>query len=150
MGQALALFLFMSVLNFEGSSYLRQRILCSVLSSKPVKITKIRADEKTPGLADFEISLLRLIDKITNGTKIEIDFAGMKTLLLSFVESSGTSLFFSPGMLIGGKLKHDCPNSRGIGYFLEALVVLAPFGKSPLSIVLTGVTNHNDNLDISV
>jgi len=78
-----------------------------------------------------------LIDKITNGSKIEIDVVG-------------TKLFFKPGMLTGGKIKHDCPNSRSIGYYLEALILLAPFGKEPLNIVLNGITNHMDNLDISV
>jgi RNA 3'-terminal phosphate cyclase-like protein len=69
-----------TVLQFEGSSFFRQRIICSVLSAKPIKITKIREGEKTPGLADYEISLLRLIDKITNGNKVEIDFLGMSSL----------------------------------------------------------------------
>ena len=42
----------------------------------------------------------------------------------------------------------DCPVSRGIGYFLEALIALAPFAKLPLLATLTGVTN--DNVDVSV
>lgn len=66
------------------------------------------------------------------------------------INFQGTKLFFKPGMLTGGKVKHDCPNSRAIGYYLEALVLLAPFGKEPLNVVLNGVTNHMDNLDISV
>lgn len=77
------------------------------------------------------------MDKLTNGCKIEIDV-------------TGTTLFYKPGLLVGGRVEHDCGKSRGIGYFLEALALLAPFGKQPLHAVLTGITNHNDNLDVSV
>lgn len=40
---------------------------------------------------------------------------------------------------MGGKnIVHDCGLSRSIGYFLEPLIVLALFGKKPLSIKLKG------------
>ena len=39
---------------------------------------------------------------------------------------------------------------RGMGYFLEVLAALAPFGKDGLKATLKGVTNHSNNLDISV
>lgn len=43
---------------------------------------------------------------------------------------SGTSLRYKPGVVIcGSGLVHDCGSSRGIGYFLEALVLLALFAK---------------------
>eukprot|EP01124_Arcella_intermedia_P017999 TRINITY_DN24975_c0_g1_i1.p1 TRINITY_DN24975_c0_g1~~TRINITY_DN24975_c0_g1_i1.p1 ORF type:complete len:309 (+),score=56.67 TRINITY_DN24975_c0_g1_i1:162-1088(+) len=77
------------------------------------------------------------MDKITNGCKIEIDV-------------TGTTVFYKPGILTNGKITHDCGKTRSVGYFLEALVMLAPFGKNPLSATLTGITNHTDNLDISV
>ena len=51
-----------------------------------------------------------------------------------------------PGTIINGrKLRFDCGTSRAIGYFLEFLLCLAPFGKVPLHIYLTGITNHNDD-----
>lgn len=48
----------------------------------------------------------------------------------------------------GGGIVHDCGTSRGIGYFLEPLVLIALFAKRPLDITLKGVTNHG--LDPSV
>lgn len=43
---------------------------------------------------------------------------------------AGTSLRYKPGVIIcGSGLVHDCGSSRGIGYFLEALVLLALFAK---------------------
>lgn len=124
-------------LQFEGSSCFRQRIVCATLSGKSIVIKDIRHMAETPGLQDFEAGLLRLVDKITNGCKIEIDV-------------TGTTLYYKPGILIGGRVEHDCGKSRSIGYYLEALALLAPFGKQPLHAILSGITNHNDNLDISV
>jgi len=57
---------------YHGCNFLRQRMILSVLSAKPVKITKIRHKSDDPGIRDFEASLLRLLDKITNGSKMEV------------------------------------------------------------------------------
>lgn len=53
----------------------------------------------------------------------------------------GTVLFYQPGLLSGGSVDHDCSTQRSIGYYLEALLLLAPFMKSPLKATLRGVTN---------
>ena len=68
--------------------------------------------------------------------------------LVSHFHPTGTSLLYQPGLLIGGSIEHDCNPQRSIGYFLEALVCLAPFMKTPLRAVLKGVTN--DQVDPSV
>ena len=60
----------------------------------------------------------------------------------------GTSLFYHPGLLVGGTLEHDCSRQRSIGYFLEPLMMLAPFAKKPIHITLQGLTNGP--LDLSV
>nr|CAG4651815.1 EOG090X05X4 [Triops cancriformis] len=123
------------LLNYEGSTCLRQRLVLSILSGRPVKITKIRSKEDDPGLKEYEASLLRLFDKITNGSIVE-------------VSETGTALFFQPGLLTGGNLDHDCSVQRSIGYYLEPLFSLGPFCKKPLRITLRGITN--DNIDPSV
>lgn len=52
-------------------------------------------------------------------------------------------------MIIGGKgLEHDCGVHRGIGYFLEPLILLGLFARAPISIRLKGITN--DTKDPSV
>jgi RNA 3'-terminal phosphate cyclase-like protein len=76
-----------------------------------------------------------MMDSITNGTVIEIN-------------ETGTTLRFKPGVLIGGKLKHNCGTSRSIGYFLEALVMLAPFAKKPMRASLEGITNGHTDMTI--
>ncbi len=38
------------ILTFEGCNYFRQRLVLATLSSKAVRITKLRKDEDNPGL----------------------------------------------------------------------------------------------------
>jgi len=123
------------MLRFEGCTHFRQRVVCATLTGSRIKISNIRANDEQPGLRESEASFLRLIEKVTNGCSIEIN-------------ETGTEITYKPGFLIGGTVVHDCGKARGIGYFLEALVCLAPFGKAPLNITLTGITNHP--LDLSV
>ncbi|XP_015590069.1 RNA 3'-terminal phosphate cyclase-like protein [Cephus cinctus] len=118
-----------NVLMYEGCNYLRYRLLLSTLSCKPVRITDIRAGDDDPGLREYEISFIRLLDKVTNGTRIELN-------------ETGTSLYYNPGLLVGGDLEHDCSLQRGIGYYLEGIMALAPFCKIPMNIKLRGITNN--------
>ena len=43
------------VLKFEGCNYLRQRLVLSTLTNRPVRITKIRQDTDEPGLRGKEV-----------------------------------------------------------------------------------------------
>eukprot|EP01033_Poteriospumella_lacustris_P005444 gene5444-3881_t len=126
----------MAPLKFSGSAMFRQRIVAALLSNKTLKIDKIRENHpEFPGLQDFEASFLRLIEAITDGTKIEIN-------------ETGTVLRFKPGILTGGRITHDCGLSRSIGWFIEGILPLAPFCKDPLHLTMSGITH--DELDLSV
>lgn len=57
-------------------------------------------------------------------------------------------LLFVPGTVVGGMHEHDCPTSRAVGYYLEPVVALAPFAKTPLVLTLRGITS--DNRDVGV
>ena len=113
---------------YEGSNYLRQRLILSTLSGIPVKIKKIRHQHTHPGLKEFEANLLRLLDQVTNGTKIVISV-------------TGTTLVYEPGILYGGKFEHECNPERSIGYYLEVLLCLAPFCKHSIKATMHGITN---------
>lgn len=39
-----------AVLHFSGHQWLRNRLVLSIISGKPVKVDKIRPDDKNPGL----------------------------------------------------------------------------------------------------
>ena len=60
----------------NGSNYFRYKIAYSLLMNKKVEITNIRADDINPGLSQSEISFLHLIEKITNGTIVDISKTG--------------------------------------------------------------------------
>uniref|UniRef100_A0A1B6CPZ4 RNA 3'-terminal phosphate cyclase domain-containing protein n=1 Tax=Clastoptera arizonana TaxID=38151 RepID=A0A1B6CPZ4_9HEMI len=117
------------ILSFKGSNYFRQRLLLSALTGKPIQISEIRSQDDEPGLKEYEVNLLRLFDKLTNGTWLEVN-------------ETGTLLSFTPGSLIGGTLEHECCKLRGIGYYLEVILGLAPFCKKGINITLRGVTNN--------
>ncbi|KAG6874237.1 hypothetical protein C0995_003783 [Termitomyces sp. Mi166 len=126
-----------SLLQFSGHQYFRTRLVLSILSGKHVKIDKIRSEDKNPGLRDFEVSLLRLLEKVTNGTVIEISV-------------TGTAILLKPGVILGGALTHDCPLSRSIGYYLEPIIMLAPFCKTPLQLILRGITTDENDLSVDL
>ncbi|XAO26193.1 hypothetical protein I312_105027 [Cryptococcus bacillisporus CA1280] len=64
------------ILRFTGHRHLRQRILLSILSGKSMRIDGIRSDDVHVGLRDYEVNLLRLVEKVTNGSTIEISVTG--------------------------------------------------------------------------
>ncbi|KAJ3087591.1 hypothetical protein HK100_008319, partial [Physocladia obscura] len=126
------------VLRFEGHLHFRQRLLLATLTGRGVRIDKIRENDDThPGLADYEVSFLRLLEKVTNGSVVQISY-------------TGTSVEYRPGVITGGRVAHDCGTTRGIGYYLEVLVVVGLFGKARLHATLTGVTNANSDVGVDV
>lgn len=81
-------------------------------------------------MRDYEVSLLKLVDKLTNGSSIVIN-------------ETGTAVTFEPGQLVGGKISHDCATSRSVVYYLEVAAALAPLCKDPVVLQLKGCT-HDD------
>ncbi|CDH54147.1 18s rrna biogenesis protein [Lichtheimia corymbifera JMRC:FSU:9682] len=121
------------LLKFEGHNYLRQRLILATLSGKVVRIDKIRSDDHDPGIRDHEANFLRLLEKVTNGSTIEINY-------------TGTSVLYKPGAIQGGRIEHDCGTDRSISYYLEPMIALAPFSKKPFMLILRGITtDHIDN-----
>jgi RNA 3'-terminal phosphate cyclase-like protein len=125
------------LINLKGSNFFRVKIAYSLLLNKPIIISNIRDNSINPGLTDYEISFLRLIEKITNGTKVEIS-------------RTGTIIKFYPGIITnnyGQEVEFECHNSRAVTYYLEGIIPIAMFGKESLKLTLTGVTNND--IDIS-
>lgn len=116
-------------LRYRGSNFLRQRLCLATISGRSIVITDIRPQDEQPGLRDYEASFVRLLDKLCDGSDISID-------------ETGTVLRYRPGQIVGGSgIAHSCPPSRSLVYFLEGLLLLAPFAKSPVGVRLRGVTN---------
>lgn len=123
------------VLEFRGSAHFRHRVSCSILTGKSIKISDIRSDAETPGLEECEVSFLRLMEKLTNGTSIRIN-------------DTGTIIELKPGVLEGGRVSHSCPPSRAVSYFLEPLLFLSPFMKNNVQATLTGTTNSMEDISV--
>ncbi|CDR41242.1 CYFA0S06e04720g1_1 [Cyberlindnera fabianii] len=112
---------------FQGPRNFRLRLVLSTLSGKPIRIEKIRSDDLNPGLRDHEVSFLRLLETVTNGSRIEISY-------------TGTTIVYYPGLITGGALSHDCPDNVSVGYFIEPMLYLAPFSKKKFQIKFKGTT----------
>jgi RNA 3'-terminal phosphate cyclase-like protein len=160
-----------TTLKFEdGAIQFRQRICVALLTHRRLLIRNIRCnnndDPMIIGLQAHEASFLKLIDVMTNGSVIEIN-------------ATGTQLLFQPGILLGGDITHACPvgtlsekdikaaqqssdsnvdteislqqlTARSIGWYIEGILPLAPFGKEPLRLTLTGITDgmeHDPSCD---
>ena len=72
-------------------------------------IYTISDSDEVPGLRDFEVNFLRLVDALTQGTRVEIN-------------ETGTSLRFHPGLPNGGTIEHDCGIGRSIGWYVRVLL----------------------------
>ena len=78
-----------------------------------------------------------MLDKVTNGSKIEVN-------------ETGTAIHYDPGLLYGGTIEHDCCVQRSVSYYLEPLLALGPFCKLPLNLTLRGVTSDQNDPSIDI
>lgn len=139
-------------LRFTTHHNLVYRLVLSTLTGRTVHISQIRSSSPTnPGLAPHEISFLRLLEAVTNGSQMEISY-------------TGTILVYKPGLITGstagsgasgGVIRHELPAgcNRGLSYYLIPLCLLAPFSKAPLKVLFTGpgvITSSTPTGDMSV
>ena len=95
----------------------------------------IRAGETNPGLMSYEVDLLKLIQKVTNGTEVNIS-------------KTGTRLIVRPGIVDSAEglpIEHNCDLQRSITYYLEIISILGIFGKTNMNLTLHG--NTDDSID---
>ena len=122
-------------IRFTGHSNFRYRLLLSVLSQRSVHISEIRSNSENPGIRDHEVSFLRLLERVTNGTVVEINY-------------TGTEVYMRPGLVTGGSITHQCPDSRAVGWFMEPMLLLGLFGKQELRLTLKGITSSPRDVSV--
>lgn len=84
------------VLRFEGCQNLRQRLILATLCGRAVRIDNIRSRSENPGLRDFEASLLRLLEKVTDGCLVEINETGPSNAFSRFAKHWNLQLNICP------------------------------------------------------
>jgi RNA 3'-terminal phosphate cyclase-like protein len=121
-----------------------------------VHISKIRPSSSIrPGLSPAEVSLIRLLDAVTNGSEITFNV-------------TGTALLYKPGMIVGsvagygadpvtGEITHtvnkEVASERAASYLLIPLLVLGSVSRSPVKVrligpgVVTGATDRDVSVD---
>ena len=139
-------------LRLNTQKSLAHRLVLSTLTGRAVRFDRIRPSSLThTGLAPHEISFLRLLEAVTNGSQIVIGL-------------TGTDLLYKPGLITGsapgsgangGVIRHELPSecTRGVSYFLIPLCLLAPFSKAPINVLFSGpgvITSATPSGDMSV
>ncbi|XP_044724847.1 RNA 3'-terminal phosphate cyclase domain-containing protein [Hirsutella rhossiliensis] len=140
-------------LRFTGHRNFSRRLTISTLTGRPVHISKIRSASPTnPGLAPHEVSFLRLLEAVTNGSSMQISY-------------TGTTITYHPGLISGtiagqgategDVILHNIPDTcaRGVTYFLLPLCLLAPFSKAHMNVRFSGpgvITSSTETGDVSV
>ena len=124
-------------LRLKTQKSLALRLILSTLTGRAVRFEQVRPSSLThTGLAAHEISFLRLLEAVTNGSQFIIGL-------------TGTDLLYKPGLITGGApgsgasggvIRHELPAecARGVSYFLIPLCLLAPFSKAPINVIFTG------------
>eukprot|EP00744_Colponema_vietnamica_P018635 GILI01026304.1.p1 GENE.GILI01026304.1~~GILI01026304.1.p1 ORF type:complete len:357 (-),score=55.66 GILI01026304.1:85-1155(-) len=124
------------MLQFEGSSSLRDILACSLLARRSVKISNIHTDDDPCGVnRHFEANLLKFVQRISPSSKME-------------VHDGNTTLMFHPGLIMGGTFEHEVPATRCVTYLVELALMVLPFAKSDSKIRFLG--NTQGEIDLSI
>ncbi|KAG6018471.1 hypothetical protein E4U41_003877, partial [Claviceps citrina] len=140
-------------LRFTGHRSFAKRLTLSTLTGRPVHISKIRSTSPTsPGLAPHEVSLLRLLEAVTNGSSMQISYTGTT---ITYHPGLITGAIAGQGAVDGDVIEHRIPDTcaRGVSYFLLPLCLLAPFSKAHMNVRFSGsgvITSATDAGDVSV
>ncbi|TNJ28452.1 RNA 3'-terminal phosphate cyclase-like protein [Giardia muris] len=116
-------------MQFQSAEDFRLKIVLSVLSGKALRITS-----PTP-FEDHEIAFMKLVVQLSDNCK-------------AVLQPTGRSLSFVPGAMRGGVVAFECPLTRGIGYYVEMLLLLCLLAKYKTVLTLTGITNENTSLSV--
>jgi len=135
--------------HLHGTSSLRYAIVCSIITNKPITFSLVgkrnnNSEQQQPPIPTEAISFLRLISQITTGSQFALS-------------SDGDSLRFTPGLITAtGSIVHEYnpPASatssnndfRGLGYFVEPLLLILPFSRRATSVTLVGPSHSEHDL----
>lgn len=119
-------------MSFASSSNedFRVKVVLALIAGKELTISYASGK-----VENHEVGFLKLVTMLTDDTTVR-------------VSPDGRRVQMRPGMIRGGNVEFACPCSRGIGYYIEPLLVALPFAKFLTQLTLTGVTNDNTALSV--
>ncbi|EZG55156.1 putative RNA 3'-terminal phosphate cyclase-like protein [Gregarina niphandrodes] len=124
-------------ITYHDTAGFRQRIALSAITNRPVSMKDIRVKTENPGLRPSEACILHILERVSENVAVD-------------VRNGSTDLLVEPGLLVGRDYAFtvECPPDRGLVYYLEFLVMIAPFMKHPANINLEGITDHPHDLSM--
>jgi len=114
-----------------GGGALRGQLAIAAATGRAIEVQSIRERETEPGLHAHELLLLRMLEHITTGSRVDIS-------------PSGTAVRVQPGALVGTETPQQLDvreSDRSVSYFLEPLLILGCLCKHGLTFSLVGVTS---------
>ena len=112
-----------------GGQILRISVALSSISGKPLKIFNIRANRSPPGLRGQHLNAVKAVAMLVNA-QVE----GLKL--------GSTAISFLPHNIKGGSFNVDVGTAGSSNLVLQALMPVAPFAPSNVSVGIRGGTNN--------
>jgi RNA 3'-terminal phosphate cyclase len=120
------------VFQFKDKDYIREFIVLSLISKKPVEFY-------ISGVSEIYLKNIRrlfdIIIQITNGTEF-------------FIESDIVRV--SPGVILGGTYTFYCESNIDLSFYIEPIIIISLFARKNSSLTFFGSTfSSNNNLEIT-
>lgn len=111
-----------------GGQILRTALAFSAILNRPVKITRIRAGRKSPGLQPQHLKSIEALATITNA-------------ITDGVQIGSEAITFIPKKIVPGDYEFDIGTAGSVTLLLQALLLPLSFSESSSHLVLTGGTH---------
>lgn len=111
-----------------GGQILRTSTALAALLGQPIKITRIRARRRNPGLAQQHLTGIKALQRICNAK-------------LSGAKLGSTEIEFAPGEIKGGKYEIDIGTAGSVTLVLQSLMLPLAFADSETELQIKGGTD---------
>jgi RNA 3'-terminal phosphate cyclase (ATP) len=111
-----------------GGQIVRTAVALSAVTGKPVRIKRIRAGRRNPGLSPQHVTAILALAKITEA---EVEGARPKS----------SEIIFRPGAIRGGRREVDIGTAGSVALLMECLLPALIFADSPTVLTVRGGTD---------
>lgn len=111
-----------------GGQILRTALAFSAILNRPIKMTRIRAGRKNPGLQPQHLKCIEALAKITKA-------------VTEGVQIGSEAITFIPGKILPGNYEFDIGTAGSVTLLLQALLLPLSLSESSSQLVMTGGTH---------